>query len=312
MRIYLPPGRHSRAYLARARGVSCQLDPDGLWSHPRCAAGAISMLMQTGVSMPGEFAGKVVVVSGGSRGIGRGIAQAFAREGATLVLAASSAANLASAAEMIKQNGGAEPMTCAGDLRTLEACEQVFKTVSETHGRIDILVNCAGATRAGSFVNLPDEAWSDGFALKLFAAVRLSRLFWPLLKASHGHVVNIIGGAARTPDPEFLIGGSVNGAMATFSKGLSQLGKSDGVNVNAIHPGTTETDRTKQLWAQRAQSSGKTIDEIREQIMARSGARSIATPEDIAELTLFLCSARARQIHGVAIAVDGGGTPGVY
>ena len=125
-------------------------------------------------------------------------------------------------------------------------------------------------------------------------------------------MVNVIGGAARTPEPEFLIGSSVNGAFATFTKGLSQLGKRDGVHVNAIHPGTTETDRTKQLWAQRAQALGKTVEEIREQIMTRNGVRTIAKPEDIAALALFLCSERARQIQGVAIAVDGGGTPGVY
>src|SRR5215470_179740 len=261
--------------------------------------------------MPGEFAGKVVVVTGGSRGIGRSVAQAFAREGATLVLAASSAANLAAAAETMK-SGGTAPMTVAGDLRKLDACENLFKSVSERHGRCDILVNSAGATRAGAFVDLPDDVWIDGFALKFLGAVRLTRLFWPLLKAAQGHVVNIIGGAARTPDPEFLIGSSVNGAMATFSKGLSQLGKRDGVNVNAIHPGASETERTKQLWAQRAAALGKSVDDIREQIMARSGVRSIAKPEDIAALALFLCSAPARQIQGVAVAVDGGGTPGVY
>jgi 3-oxoacyl-[acyl-carrier protein] reductase len=262
--------------------------------------------------MPGEFAGKVVVVTGGSRGIGRAIAEAFAGEGATMVLAASSAANLAAAAGAIKKNGAAEPMVCAGDLRQLDACQQLLKTVSERHGRCDILVNSAGATRAGSFLDLPDEVWTDGFALKFIGAVRLCRLFWPLLKAAQGHVVNVIGGAARTPEPDFLVGSSVNGAMSTFSKGLSQLGKRDGVNVNAIHPGTTETERTTRLWAQRAQASGKTVEEIREQILARSGIRSIAQPEDIAALALFLCSERARQIQGVAVAVDGGGTPGVY
>jgi len=261
--------------------------------------------------MPRDFAGKVVVVTGGSRGIGRAVAQAFAREGAGLVLAASSAANLAAAAETMK-SGGATPMTVAGDLRKLDACEHLFKAVSERHGRCDILVNSAGATRAGAFLDLPDDAWSDGFALKFLGAVRLTRLFWPLLKAAQGHVVNVIGGAARTPDPEFLIGSSVNGAMATFNKGLSQLGKRDGVNVNAIHPGTTETERTTTLWAQRAQALGKTVDEIRQQIMQRSGVRSIAQPDDIAALAVFLCSAGARQIQGVAVAVDGGGTPGVY
>jgi NAD(P)-dependent dehydrogenase (short-subunit alcohol dehydrogenase family) len=262
--------------------------------------------------MPGEFAGKVVVVTGGSRGIGRAVAEAFAREEAALVLAASSAANLSAAAAAIKQGGAAEPMVVAGDLRKLDACQHLFDTVRERHGRCDILVNSAGATRAGAFVDLPDEAWNDGFALKFIGAVRLTRLFWPMLKTAQGNVVNIIGGAARTPDPEFLIGSSVNGAFATFSKGLSQLGKRDGVNVNAIHPGTTETERTKQLWAQRAEALGKSVDDIRAQIMARSGVRSIAKPEDIAALAVFLCTEHARQIQGVAIAVDGGGTPGLY
>jgi 3-oxoacyl-[acyl-carrier protein] reductase len=133
-----------------------------------------------------------------------------------------------------------------------------------------------------------------------------------MLKEAQGHVVNIIGGAARTPDPEFLIGGSVNGAMSTFNKGLSQLGKRDGVNVNAIHPGATETDRTKQLWAQRAQALGKSVDDIRQQVMAKTGVRSITQPQDIAALAVFLCRPGARQIQGVAIGVDGGGTPGVY
>jgi len=287
-----------------------RLDVELGWS-----AGAAPPALQIdaeGISMPGEFAGKVVVVTGGSRGIGRATAQLFAREGASLVLAASSEANLATAATAIAESGAAKPMTCAGDLRTLEACRALHATVSEHHGRCDILVNSAGATRAGSFLELPDETWTDGFALKFFGAVRITRLFWPMLKAAQGHVVNVIGGAARTPEPEFLIGSSVNGAFATFNKGLSQLGKRDGVNVNAIHPGTTETDRTKVLWAQRAQALGKTVEEIREQIMSRSGVRSISQPEDIAALAVFLCSQRARQIQGVAIAVDGGGTPGVY
>jgi NAD(P)-dependent dehydrogenase (short-subunit alcohol dehydrogenase family) len=262
--------------------------------------------------MPGEFAGKVVVVSGGSRGIGRAIAEAFGREGAQLVLAASSAANLAAAAEAIKASGAPEPLTCAGDLRTLEACEQVFARVKERFNRCNILVNCAGATRAGNFLDLDDALWLDGFALKFFGCVRLTRLFWPMLREAQGHVLNIIGGAARTPSPEFLIGGSVNAAMANFSKGLSQLGKREGVNVNVIHPGTTETERTLQLWRQRAAAAGITVEQVREQVMAQSGVRTPAKPRDIAELALFLCSERARQIQGVAIAVDGGATPGLY
>src|SRR3979490_1057232 len=163
---------------------------------------------QGGRGVAGEFQGKIVVVSGASRGIGRAFAVEFAREGAQCVLAASSAANLAAAAKTIVETGGAEPMTVAADLRTLAGCQQVFEQVDKRFSRCDVLVNCAGATRAGDFLGLADDLWLDGFALKFFGAVRLSRLFWPLLKTARGHVVNIIGGAARTVEPEFLLRGA--------------------------------------------------------------------------------------------------------
>jgi 3-oxoacyl-[acyl-carrier protein] reductase len=262
--------------------------------------------------MAKEFEGKIVVVSGGSRGIGRAIASAFAREGAQTVLAASSAANLAEAAKVVAAAGGLEPMAIAGDLRTLAGCEQVLAKVSERFKRCDVLVNSAGATKGGKFFEQTDEVWVDGFALKFHAAVRLTRLFWPLLKEAHGNIVNIVGGAARTPGPEFLIGGSVNAAFGNFSKGLTALGNRDDVNINAIHPGPTQTERNEQLVQQFAKAQGKTVEQVRAESLAKSGLRRIGQPGDVAELALFLCSARARHIHGTAIAIDGGGTPGYY
>lgn len=258
--------------------------------------------------MSEEFEGLVVVVTGGSRGIGRAIAEAFACKGAQTVLAASSEANLKKAARAIADRGAPEPMIVAGDLRKLESCEQVFTAVREKFNRCDILVNNAGATKAGNFLDLPDEAWGDGFALKYFCAVRMTRLFWPMLRDAKGHVVNIVGGAARTPDAQFLIGGSVNAAVANFSKGLAKLGKREGVNVNVIHPGMIETDRVADLFSQRAASSGKSVEELREQAI-KDG---MGQPHDIAALAVFLCTPAARHIQGTAIAVDGGATPGFY
>ncbi|WP_213878977.1 SDR family oxidoreductase [Pseudomonas sp. dw_358] len=262
--------------------------------------------------MSQEFAGKVVVVSGGSRGIGFGIAAAFAAQGAQTVLAASSEANLTAAADTIVARGGPRPATYAADLRTEAGCKSLFEGVSAQFGRCDILVNSAGATRAGAFLELSDALWQDGFALKFFGCVNLCRLFWPLLTAAKGHVVNVIGGAARTPDPGFLIGGSVNGAMHNFTKGLSGQGKRDGVNVNAILPGLTETGRVEQLFEQRAAASGQSVEAVRAEQIQREGLGRLGTPEDVAALAVFLCSERARHIQGTAIAVDGGGTPGVY
>lgn len=261
--------------------------------------------------MAGEFGGKVVVVSGGSRGIGKAIGAAFAREGAQVVLAAASADNLAKAAKEMSGGQILAPFTVAGDLRTLAGCEALFKAVNDRFKRCDVLVNNAGATRGGNFFELPDEAFVDGFALKYFATVRLTRLFWPLLKAAHGNVINIIGGATRTPGADFLIGGSVNSAMSNFAKGMAAIGNRDDVNVNVIHPGQIETDRVVTLFQQFAKAQGKTPDEVREESLKKSGIRRIGQPEDVAELAVFLAGAKARHIQGTAISVDGGATPGL-
>jgi NAD(P)-dependent dehydrogenase (short-subunit alcohol dehydrogenase family) len=262
--------------------------------------------------MAQTFTDRIVVVSGGSRGIGRGIAATFAAHGARTVLAAQSRDNLAAAADAIARSARRRPDTVPGDLRTEEGCAAVHRFVADTYGRCDVLVNSAGATRAGAFLDLTDATWQDGFALKFFGCVRLCRLFWPMLAAARGHVVNIIGGAARTPDPAFLIGGSVNAAMNNFTKGLAALGKRDGVNVNAILPGMTETERVGQLLEQRAKAAGTTVEQERATMIAKDGIARLGTPEDIAALALFLCSGEARHIQGTAIAVDGGATSGLY
>jgi NAD(P)-dependent dehydrogenase (short-subunit alcohol dehydrogenase family) len=262
--------------------------------------------------MPGEFQGKVVVVTGGSRGIGREIARDFAREGAQTVIVSSSQKNLDAASKIVAGNGGPAPLAIVANLKTLEGCQEVLKQVQAKFGRCDILVNSAGATRAGNFVDLPDEAWIDGYALKFFGGVRMCRLFWPLLKGTQGHVVNIIGGAARSPGADFTIGGSVNAAFGNFSKALSQLGKRDGVNVNAIHPGATDTERFGELLEQRSKASGKSIEELRKEATTKDGIRRIGKAEDVSALALFLCSEKARHIQGTAIAVDGGAGAGYH
>jgi len=262
--------------------------------------------------MPGEFQGKVVVITGGSRGIGREIAVEFAKAGAQTVIVSSSDANLAAATKTIGAAGGPAPLAITADLRKLEGVQQVFDTVKAKFGRCDVLVNSAGATKAGNFVDLPDEAWMDGYALKLFGCVRMCRAFWPMLKSANGFVVNIGGGAARSPGADFSIGASVNAAMGNFSKALSQQGKKDGVNVNVIHPGATETERFYQLLEQRSKASGKPVDQLKQEATVKDGLRRLGKAEDISALTLFLCSEKSRHIQGTAIAVDGGSTVGYY
>lgn len=262
--------------------------------------------------MPNELSGKVAVITGGSRGIGRAIAKAFAAQGAQTVLAAKSEVNLKKTADEIAGTGAAKPTFVAADLGTAEGCQALFDHVKKSHGRCDILVNSAGATQAGNFLDQSDDVWMDGFALKFFGAVRLSRLFWPMLTAAQGKIVNIDGGMARTPNPGNLIGSAVNAAMASFSKGLSSLGIRDGVNVNTIHPGRTETDRNAELVKQQAAAEGKTVEQVAAETAKKAGVRRLGQPDDVAALALFLVSPAASHIQGAAISVDGGATKGLF
>ena len=262
--------------------------------------------------MSNELSGKVAVITGGSRGIGRAIAKALAAQGAQTVLSAKSEANLKKTAEEIAATKAPKPTICAADLGTAEGCKALFEHVKKAHGRCDILINSAGATKAGNFLEQPDEIWMDGFALKFFGAVRMSRLLWPMLSAAEGKIINIDGGMARTPNPGNLIGSAVNSAMASFSKGLSGLGIRDGVNVNTIHPGRTETDRNADLVKQQATAEGKTVEQVAAETAKKAGVRRLGQPEDIAALAVFLVSPAASHIQGASISVDGGGTKGLF
>lgn len=260
----------------------------------------------------GRLNDKVAIVTGGSKGIGRAIATALATEGVDCVIAARTRSDLEETAETISSGTGTRVEIAAGDLRIPQACLDLHRTALDAFGKIDILVNCAGATRAGPFLEMDDEAWEDGFSLKFHAAVRLTRLFWPDLVRSHGTVVNIVGGLARTPTPDIMIGGAVNAAFANFSKALAGLGLRDDVNVNTIHPGQTVTTRLETLLRARAEAAGVTPEEFQASLVEKQGIRRLGRPEDVAALAVFLCLPEARHIQGVAVAADGGGTSGLY
>lgn len=260
----------------------------------------------------GRLDERVAVISGGSKGIGAAIASALASEGADLLLAARSHDDLNATATAISRGTSRRVEWTAADLRSSEGCARLHGSAIDAFGSIDILVNCAGATKAGSFLNVSDDDWIDGFALKFHAAVRLSRLFWPQLVESHGTVINIIGGLARTPAPDIAIGGAVNAAFANFSKALAGQGLRDDVNVNTIHPGQTRTQRHHTLMKARADAAGTTSEEFERRIVERQGIRRLGEPEDVANLAVYLCLPESRHIQGTAISVDGGGTSGLF
>lgn len=259
-----------------------------------------------------ELSGKVAVVTGGSQGIGAACAQVLAQAGCDILLVATSSERLGAAASEIRHLTSRRVEICATDLRSVDGCKAAAAAAEDHFGGCDILINCAGATRGGSFPGQPDEEWVDGFQLKFFGAVRMCRLLWPQLVRSRGVVVNVVGTAARIPKPDFMVGGAVNAALANFSKALSEQGLIDDVNVNWVLPGMTMTVRLESLYGRRAEATGRSIEDLRREAMAAQGIRRPGQPEDIAELVGFLCSPRARHIQGVGIAVDGGSTKAVY
>lgn len=251
--------------------------------------------------------GKIAIVTGASRGIGRAIALRLAQDGATLVLAARTEADLGKVASEIK-SGGSNATAFAADLRAPNAPASLVNAALEAHDAIDIVVNNAGATKRGDFFELTDADWADGFALKLLAAVRLTRAAWPHLKARRGSVLNIIGAGGRTPSAEFTIGGSVNGACLSFTKAVADIGIRDGVQVNAINPGRIKTDRFQQTLEAEAVHHGGDLNAAFQAIVRKSDIVRLGEPEDVANLAAFMVSPQSRYMQGALIDLDGGQT----
>jgi NAD(P)-dependent dehydrogenase (short-subunit alcohol dehydrogenase family) len=224
-----------------------------------------------------------------------------------VVLTARDSALLSRAVSEIEAAGGvAAAIAC--DLRPVSSAALVTSFALDRFGRIDILVNNAGATKRGRFPELSEEDWVDGFALKFLGAVRLTRAAWPALRKTRGSLVNISGIGGRTPGAEFAVGGSVNAALLSFTKALAELGVIDGVQVNAVNPGTIRTDRFKKRLEALARTNELDLAEAERRFIESERITRIGEPEDIAALVAYIISEAGRFLHGALIDMDGGAT----
>ena len=252
--------------------------------------------------------GKVALVTGSSRGIGRGIALAFADEGCDLLLSGRDPAALDEVAAAIRGKGRKAAVS-ALDLRDPAAPATLIAAARREFGHLDILVNNAGTTKRGDFFALTDADWEEGYALKFFAHVRLARAAWPLLKERRGALVAIGGTSGRKPEKSFTIGSSVNAAVAAFTKCLADLGKEDGVRVNCVHPSLVETERQWRRIRAEVERTGEPEERIRERFCRETGIMRYGKVEDVADFVTFIVSARTTWLHGATVDLDGGEIP---
>jgi NAD(P)-dependent dehydrogenase (short-subunit alcohol dehydrogenase family) len=249
--------------------------------------------------------GRSAIVTGASRGIGAAIARQLAAEGVRVLLAARNTTQLEEVAGAIAAAGG-EAAPLAADLSAEGSGEACAAAALARFGRLDIVVNNAGATQRGDFLKLTDADWASGFGLKLFAAVRLCRAAWPHLVAARGAVVNIGGVGGRVASAEFTIGGAVNAAMMNFTKALADRGVADGVRVNLVNPGSVATDRLTGRVRAKARELGVEEAAAAARLAQETGVARFADAVEIARVVAFLASEGASYMQGALVDVDGG------
>ncbi|CAN7440178.1 SDR family oxidoreductase [Rhizobium sp. LjRoot30] len=254
---------------------------------------------------------QTAIVTGASKGLGRAIAIELGRAGYAVVVAARDQAGLDETVALAKAAGAPATLAVAADLSQPEAPDAVVKAALDTFGRIDVVVNNAGATKRGDFFALTEEDFISGFALKFHATVRFCRAAWPALAKAGGSIVNISGIGAHTPEPDFTIGGSVNSAIINFTKALSKRAAADGIRMNVLCPGHIVTDRLEARIKVRAKDQGISFEDAREEMRIAQHIDRYGTPEEIAHTVAFLVSDKASYIQGTVINVDGGATPGI-
>ncbi len=251
---------------------------------------------------PTEFAGKRVLVSGGTKGLGRATVERFLAGGARVITAARAVRDTIEGVDYVET-----------DLTTPEGGEELARAAIERLGGIDILAHVVGgsASPAGGFVALTDEHWLAELNLNLLATVRLDRLLIPqMLDRGKGVVVHVTSIQSVLPLPESTTGyAAAKAALRTYSKSISKELGPKGGRVNAVSPGWIMTGATGDFLGMLQAANGGTIEDARQSVLDALGGISIgrgAEPEEVADLIAYLAADRAAAIHGAEFVIDGG------
>lgn len=255
-----------------------------------------------------ELQGKVAVITGASEGIGKATARLLAREGAHVVMCARRQDVLEAVASDIREETGGSVLAVAGDVRIAEDVERLINRAAETFGGLHILINNAGTSAAHPFETVDDAAWQNDLDLKLFAAIRSIRLAVPHMRsAGGGAIVNMLNTGAKAPGPASTPTSVSRAAGLALTKALSKELARDNIRVNAVMVGLIKSGQHER----RAAGLGIPVEQH-----YADNAKRVNLPmgrygeaEEAADLVVYLASARASYVNGVAINMDGGASP---
>ena len=247
----------------------------------------------------------VAIVTGASQGIGRATAVRLARDFDHLVLVARNRDNLEETAQLARA-AGAQALVIDADLSAVDTPQTIVAKALADFGRIDALLNIAGAVPQVDLLEMSDAQWEDGLALKLHGARRLTIAAWSALKRANGSVVLMSGNSALFPKAPYAAVGTINAAIVALAKAFADRGIADGVQVNSVLPGPVMTGRRESYLKHWAPLHGMTVAEATEKFPKEAGIARYGTPEEIAELMAFLVSPAAKWLTGTALRMDGG------
>jgi 3-oxoacyl-[acyl-carrier protein] reductase len=252
----------------------------------------------------------VAIVTGASQGIGRATAVRLARDFSAVVLTARNQDELEKTASAVC-SAGAEPQIYALDLAEPQSAEIIVNGTLDRFGRIDALLNIAGAVPQIDLFEMSDAQWESGLALKFHGARRLTIKAWDALKASNGSVVLISGSDALDPKPGFAAVAAVNAAIIAAAKAFAEQGIKDGVQVNSVVPGAVMTGRRESFFKKWAPAHNLTVEEAMKRFPNEVGIRRFGRPEEIAGLMAYLVSPAAQWMTGASVRMDGGEIKGI-
>lgn len=249
---------------------------------------------------------KVVLITGGSKGIGYEIAKGFAKEKAKVFLVSRDLDNLKLSVAKLKKINSFVGYQNA-DVSKQNSYYKIFKSCEKKFGPVDILINNAGGPIMGTIFELSEKNWKSAIDTNMMSVIRFSRYALKSMKKKKwGRIISITSTVTKEPSPEMILSATARGGLSAFNKSICHQFAKYNITSNIISPGGVLTDRLKSLFKTKSIRDSKSYEEILENAQNTIPAKRFAEPNEIAKLVLFLCSQHGAYINGIDIKVDGG------